>query len=336
MQTHRSRRFIVLLELSLALLLSSCGVTSAQPALTHVHPTSTTAPKPTATPETTAQQLSLNQAASADIGGLHVSSDGVQCESWIVLKDEHATYDVGSLSQLKDYLGKEVFSDDGVHVILNLPGPLPAAPSSADVVLGSMGNEFDTDNSYSVRIYQVEPMNRFGCATVLTLTNTSQDSIQLSKMGVTYLSASTTNNFAYHLVDYCTVESCGPCPCGAGLNCTLFSSLTLSSGPLGKEVDAPIVVDTSDSCIGSGRVQPTLTPGQSVVILLELRSVDASQIYHLGLAADIVTSTGSRRLTFPSVFNSNVAFASRSQFSCFGLHGNTFTREASAVKPSCI
>lgn len=330
--THVSRmRNISVVILVLALLVSGCGQSKAtahpnnSPTQVLSMPTSTAV----STPQALDTQLALNEAASGDVDGLHVESMGMQCQPWIVLTSIQTIYDAGAAAQLKAYVGAAARYYDSITYI-DLQQKLPSAPLGAAMVLGSVGNDFD--GFYSNLLFDTEPNGQFGCATNLVITNTSAETIQLTGLGVTFNQDSKPNTNTYNLIDYCSLLACQPCPeCGSGYGCSSFVLLTLSPGPQGTIQDGHLQSDhPSGTCD-----QFALAPGQSGTALLEITSASPSQIYRLGIAVDVTTPEGAKRITLPDTFTSNVAFAQKRQFVCYGLQGATMAVEASAPS-SCI
>lgn len=322
------------MSIGLIISVSACGQVTSMSQTDHSTPitTYTLSPTPSSAPNTSEPQLGGNPATSANISGLlDASIGGIGCQPWVVAASVHNTIDTGTLLQMKSYLSKVVAIPDGQDALIDTSAALPPAPPGLKMITASIVGQ---DSIYLVEEYGLDPNQDppFGCATSLTLTNVSHENIQLADIGVVYASNSIANTQAYHLVDYCTFEACSPCPgCGSGYGCTLYVSFNLPNGPAGTRLDAPVRSDNSDAC----SIQPTLDPGQSTAMLIELNSQN-SQIYHIDLAADIVTSQGSQRLTFPESFDSSVVFAMANQFTCFGLQGNALAQEASPPKPSCI
>lgn len=330
MSTNAVRCIIGSLQLSLVVLLCACATTTSRPNAKAVS-------APTSTPKsgTTAQDLALNRRASAEADGVRITSDGVQCQPWIVLKDASQVSDAGAVSEIESYVTKEAGTTDGVHVLIDLTSPLSPPPPSLDVVMGSIGTRFDSVSSYAYQLYRLaDSTPRFGCAAAVTVTNTTHETMQLKGLGVTYRSDSTSNSYKYQLLDYCTFEECATCVplCGGGADCTYIAEIALQNAAQGANITSPL--KGLEQC--SGEPQAILPPGESIPVLLALSSHSSSQVYRLGLTADIATSEGDKHITFPSDLDSTVAFASPSQFTCFGLNHGQLVPEAPPIKPSCI
>lgn len=321
-------RFLLSIAL-LALFLSGCGPDSA------AHASSATAPpRPTVTatppPTTPASALALNPAASVDMSGLHIQTigdpsqfAGMQCDDWIVLTGQQQTYDAGTVQQMQTFVRSAVVYAPGYERDVNLIQlSQTTVPAPLAVVLGTAGT------------LPLVPQPGTSCDVSLDITNTSQQAIQLLHAGITYATSSSANTFPYRLVDYCTLATCAPCSsgCGAAAGCSYFAKFQLPSGSAGTHVDAGIQSDGSVNC----PLQPTLSPGMDQTVDVQITSRLPSQDYRLALTLTIDTGTGPITLTLPATFASNVAFADPSQFTCYGLRGDTFVLESPPLKNSCI
>lgn len=165
------------------------------------------------------------------------------------------------------------------------------------------------------------------CYEELSITNIGSQSLNIDKLRFTYNSNSTKNDFAYHLVDYCSLINCPPCEgCGASIAGCLFASVQLQSGAEGFSIDAPV---TNDQC------SQTLAPGDTQPLAITINSTDPQQIYHISQSLLVSTAQGSLELKFPSNFDSNLAFASFSQFTCYKYTNTSFIQEAQPIQESC-
>jgi uncharacterized lipoprotein YajG len=282
-----------LVALFLLILLAGCG--------TQGHLANTANPAPTSNmsgTQTGDQSVRLTpnkKGIFIDQSGLHVdASDGAQCPlrpvttgNNLVLATDRLTYDANELQQISEYVN-------------SVDHPTTPVPDTLRWVLGG----------YTSDIY--------ACGISLGLTNTSQNSIQISNAGVQLAGDTQQNNYHYRLIDICTITPY--CRSGGGpSNCSqYFATIKLGTGPI-NTVFSAIPVGIS-SC---GEL--TLHPGDEKTLYVYIYSAQ-NLIYSVVPQLVLTTDTGPNTLNLTKL-TSTLAFANDSQFTCYALHGDTFVAE---------
>lgn len=314
---------IIAVLLSL-LILASCGIQN--------QPVNFSSSKPT--PSTTSilkgnlnQSLTLNQTGlSVNKAGLHLDVvDGVQCPldmpqsspdnlgrsvselggtaNNLVLAANRLTYDSYELQQIKDYLGN--INPTGMQV-----------PNTLNWVLGGpigTGRPFQVDGS---------PAGYFvGCGFSMQITNTSQSIIQIANVGLKLNAAAQQNTYQYRLIDVCTVvpTNCrfGGIPGGCSFS---VATIQISQGPANRVFSAaPIAANPSCG-------ELTLNPGEEKGLFVFIAS-SQNLIYSVTPQFVLISSEGQSTVTL-SEMTSTLVFANNSQFTCYGLQGDTFVAES--------
>jgi hypothetical protein len=262
---------------------------------------------------------------SIDQSGLHIdASDGVQCPfgplsgppdnpgpvgipfpgNNLVLATDRLTYDANERQQMSDYVGS---------MGSPTPNPMP------DTLRWVLGGPIDTS-----------PRVHYNCGFSLGLTNTSQNSIQISNVGVQLAGDTQQNNYHYRLVDICTINPA--CQQGGGPgDCTQYSAtIKLDTGPI-NTVFSAIPAGHDSSC---GEL--TLNPGDEKTLYVYVYSAQ-NLIYSVVPQLVLTTASGPNTLTLTDL-TSALAFANGSQFTCYALQGDTFVAETTPPPnpPVCL
>ncbi len=321
----------LLAVLLLIVLLTSCGTQNQ--AINSSNTTLTSSTTPTSSTSTLSDNLSPNKTGvSVDRDNLHIdASDGIQCPSGaitqgqpdnpgplvnavgannLVLATDRLTYDANELQQMRDYLN--TFRSGSAQI-----------PHTLRWVLGGptdTGRILNIDGKASGYIYD--------CGFKLELTNTGQDSIQISSVGAQLTADTQQNTYQYRLIDQCTLTQCqfgaGPSSCSQ-----YFATIKLGTGSINTVFSAtPSGRDTSCG-------EFTLNPGDAKSLYVYIYS-SQNLIYSVVPQLVLSTSSGPNTLTLTDL-TSTLAFANGSQFTCYGLQGDTFVAETSPPPTSlCI
>ncbi len=318
LKTCVTRIIAVLLSL---LILASCGIQNQPVSFSSSKPTPSTT---STSKKNLSQSLTLNQTGlSINKAGLHLDVvDGVQCPldmpqsspdnlgqsvfeiggtaNNLVLATNRLTYDSYELQQIKDYL-----ANTGTQV-----------PSTLRWVLGGpigTGRPFPLTGS---------PTGYFvGCGFSMQITNTSQSIIQIANVGLKLNAAPQQNTYQYHLIDACTLVRIRcvfggvPGPCNFSV-----ATIHISQGSANKVFSAAPVA-ANPSC---GEL--TLNPGEEKGLYVFIAS-SQNLIYSVTPQFVLSSSEGQSTVTL-SEMTSTLALANNSQFTCYGLQGDTFVAES--------
>lgn len=314
-----------LTTLFLIALLTACGSNAAATPSTQTNPTST-ANKPAST----ALSLNLNPAnISAKAGDLLVQSNwGFQCPyasltspdqdlelGHLVLASNRTTYSQAEIAQMRSYL--TTYIQGGVaNAKIQSEGTQP--PPTLRWVLG--GETTTVPGASQGRPGQPGP----GCKATLTLTNTGTAPLQISKVGVQLKAQPQPNTYQYHLIDICSVSGLKwpYCPingsAGGGSCSIYFATIQLGTGKQNDVFSTPLT--------GNPGCSMTLPPTAQITLNLTF-SLPANGpqnlIYPIEPVFTVETTQGYQQVTLPQLAGT-LAFASASQFSCYGLQGTTF------------
>lgn len=317
---HRSQATCRTMMLAVLIVLLGIVAAACSPAdASHGRAASTPSSTPAISGVLSRPSLRFNSAASADLDNLHIQTNGVDCKAWVVLNGApRATYDAGTIEQMRNYVSSYgdqyydmqglQFGPTGVKTVFTpqFAATLPPVPSTLQVVPGS-----------SI------------CAGNFAFTNTGTTDIQLAGVQATLTSASENNNFAYRLVDTCTLigTTQGPCSIGgAAPPCEYFARVQLSGGSTGTKVDTPITQAGSGGNTSAGTCPtPVIVPaGGTTEVIVTFSSTPRNLLYTVKLSVDLVVGTTAMTVDLPDGFNIALAFATDSQFSCYALHDSTF------------
>lgn len=277
---------------------------------------------PTVPPSVPPLAHSFNSAACVDMNGLHIQTAGIDCDAWVVLAGQQTRYDTGTIQQMSAYL--DAFTDTyyGVNFAANaglqgylpvlftpqLAQSLPRLPAALQVVAGTRN---------------IQVLGGRVCRGLFDITNVGSSDVQLLSVGATHTSASTPNATNYRLVNTCTLPV-QPTFCGSGIGggavCRFIAEISLQGGSAGTKSDAPVMGSPADGgCDGP----LTISPGGLREVQVEFASTEAL-LYNVQLALTLNTSTGSMLVQLPPAFNTSLAFARDTQFSCYDLKGTSF------------
>lgn len=322
------------------IMLVACGSNTA-PGLVSVRPSpSNTVSQPTNTPSSSPSDshtpLGLNPLiVNAQQGNLLVQSyGGFQCpgtrvasslllKGQLVLASDQTIYSQDQIAQMRAYVGSSQypFLQAGVA---GLPVP---PPSTLRLVIGGSMDPIPTQRQEKI----MGPES--ACEAILSLTNTGNTPIQVPKVGVQLKANPQPNIYHYHIIDVCSLmPSDLPCavPGGGGPGpCSTYNA-SIQLGPGEKNNTYSAVPNaTGPGATGCG----TLTIAPSMEVDLDITfslapNTSRNLIYSVEPVFTIVTAQGPQPLVFPQLI-STLAFASIDHFSCYGLHGTTFTLEKS-------
>lgn len=279
--------------------------------------------------------LSLNAVNTDDqIGNLLIqSTDGFQCPyasidplprndlelGHLVLASDQTTYSQAEIAQMHAYLSYYIGNQGVLNGTVLNGGTEP--PTTLQWVLGG--------EPAALHGISGAPPSTYVCGAELKVTNTGNTPIQISKAGVQLKARPQQNTYQYHLIDVCTFE---PAYClypgsGGGGGCSVyFASVQLGAG---KPNDVFSTVPTANS----GCSTLTIPPAAQVSLDLSFSlapNIPQNLVYSVIPVFITDTTQGEQTLAFPQL-ESTLAFASASQFSCYGLRGTTFVLEKSLV-----
>jgi hypothetical protein len=161
----------------------------------------------------------------------------------------------------------------------------------------------------------------YDCSLRLALTNTSHNLIQIAGVGVQLTGSTHQNDYQYHLIDPCTLPNLA---CGFGASETpcdqYFATIKLGLNSTSTVLSATPVGRAGPSC---GEL--TLNPGGVKALYVYFYS-PSNLIYSVVPQLILDTSNGKNTLQLPQLM-SRLAFAKGSQFTCYGLRGDTFVVE---------
>lgn len=165
------------------------------------------------------------------------------------------------------------------------------------------------------------------CALYLDLTNTSNSTLQITRVGVQLLDDPTPNTYQYRLIDICTLKTAqcrisiggGPGQCSAA-----FVTVKLKGGEAGNVF--------SQAISGSPCHALTLAPKEAKRLLIYFYS-PKNLLYSVLPQLIVVTPNGKQTLLLPELAGT-LAFANDKQFKCYGLKGDTFVEEKPFHIPS--
>ena len=325
-KTHIAKVLIVLL---LLVLLTGCG-SQNQPANSSNSTPTPISSSPTSNPS---DNLSPNIVGiSIDQANLHIdASDGIKCPlgtatqgppdnpgpiisnqsgNNLVLATNRLTYDSNEIQQMQDYVN-------------NIHSNSVQMPNTLRWVLGG---PIDTNRILNINGSASGHID--DCGVHFQLTNTGQDLIQVASIGVQLTEGTQQNNYQYRLIDVCTLVQC--MVGGGGGSCSLwYATIKLAAGSTNAVFSASPI--GSDPSCG----ELTLNPGQEEDLYVSFYSPQ-NLIYSIVPQLTLDTSNGPNTLTLTEL-TSTLAFANGSQFTCYGLQGDTFTPETTPPPNSeCI
>lgn len=272
----------------------------------------TSTPDLTSTSPANPPGLELNSPAATDISGLHIQTDGVICHPYLVLKEDRATYTNEEVQQMHDYLTNiwPGVAEAANTTRLYTPPQTPAPPDTLQWIPG--GSQ---------------------CGGIFHFTNTLQESVQIDRMGLKLTTSPQQNTYAYRLIDPCTILDPEACALGSTPPCAFSVNVQLAGGTVGTAVDAPVEGEQVFNSVCP--VPLTLAPGQTVAVRLNVQSSQVDLLYRANVTLTLTTARGTNVIVLPPTFQSVLAFASDSQFSCYGLQGNTFVQEPLGPTSPC-
>lgn len=317
----------------LSIALIGCGQTR-----TPVTPTPRSTAAKVARPTTTGHEdltslLKLNPQMSADVPGkVHVQLSGVQvdqnpdggtiskasdplpggidCGSVLVLSSPTLSYSAAQLQHMRTYVGATfgniVTSGDS-------GGQWPSPPENPDAVPSELR--------------WVQGVPGTSCVGDMEITNIGDTPLQILGAGVDLAEDPVSNNYAYHLIEKCSLlGGCTFSAFGGGPACVFNVDIQLGLGTSGSTYQGQLTsngAEDSGPCLAPITVEPqhvvdiilrfTLTPQAATGMVFRVRpylSIDSQ-----GATAKVALPT----------LTSTVAFARKSQYGCYDLQGNNFT-----------
>jgi hypothetical protein len=314
----------------LSMVFVACGTNPVAPSSsTQPHPGST-ASKPTSTSNAPLSAsdsvLKLNAAmVTINSGNLRIQSKyGFQCpssldgvrENQLVLASDRTTYSQSEVAQMRASVTQY---SGGAHFLV---GAATLPPTLRWVLGGSMDLFSEVGGT---------------CGATLQLTNTGNTPIQIPDVGVQLEANPQVNTFSYRLIDVCTLITCGPGP-GGGPGCNFYGAgIQLGAGEKNttfSAVPSATSADTRADC-GTLTIAPAAEVDLNIYFSLALNT-PKNLIYSILPILTVDTAQGEQTLALPQLV-STLAFASASQFSCYGLQGMAFVQELPpGVSSACI
>lgn len=266
------------------------------------------------------------------------SSDGFQCPytssqpsndlelGHLVLASERTTYSQAEIAQMSAYLAYYVRNGGVLNGKVLRGGTQP--PPTLRWALGGEPGGLHSTTGTPIGIPGAPPP-LFVCGAELTLTNTGNTPIQITKVGVQLKARPQQNTYQYRLIDACSLDisSCVILGSGGGGDCSVYSA-SIQLGP-GKQNDVFSAVPTASP----GCSALTIPPNTQISLNLSFypaAAIPQNLMYSIVPVLMVDTTQGEQTLAF-SQLGSTLAFASANQFSCYALQGTTFVLERSPV-----
>lgn len=240
--------------------------------------------------------------------GIQCPNRGLLQDDQLVLASDRTTYSQNEIAQMRACLGS---TSEGVNPLDN-----PTPPSTLRWVLGG-----------SMDIIPVHAQNE--CGASLRLINTGNTPIQTPQVGVQLEERPQEKAYQYHLIDVCSLVQCVPLIGGNGDCHTYFASIQLGLGEQNTVFSA--VPHETDPTTGGSCGILTIAPAAQVDLSLNFPldpTIPKNLIYSVVPTFTVDTDQGEQVLSL-SQFASTLAYASGSQFPCYGLQGNRFVLESS-------
>jgi hypothetical protein len=263
---------------------------------------------PTATAIPVVPLAQDNPTISADSDGLHIDGN-FTCPRYEVLATSRLSYDATEIRQIETYYSTTQSYPFPAH-------PL-GLPDSMSIVEGSGGSQYYGD-----------------CAANIELANTSSQTIQVERVGVSLLARPQPNTYTYRLIDICSLTGIDEfyrspyCPAAHGGQtvCSGFTTdVELTAGTSGAVYDGvPKPVYKQDDHGRPCSPQMTLNPTDADEVKIHF---DAGAFrFSVALHLTLLTADGEKTVTV-SQFPSALTFSAPNQFSCYKLTGTTFSLE---------
>lgn len=243
-------------------------------------------------PSTTAVPLTVFGSPSR---GTEPPRAGITCTQWIVLASTQVAYTDSEIREMANSLAGA--PNGGLPA--NLPPTLRYSP----------GSRFD------------DPARP--CLLHLQITNSGQNSIQISQVGLHLIRPPEPNREKYPLIEVCSVlgmTSCGPQRGGAPTGCDLYNARVQLS-----DSSAAAFVTVPAAWHGDGSRCPdiVLDAGKSIEIEFAIYSAQPL-IFYVEPILILTTSAGRSSMQL-SQFVANAVFANSSQFTCLKLQRGIFS-----------
>lgn len=240
--------------------------------------------------------LHFNCAASVNVDGLHIQTvTGIQCGEIVELDGIRAAYDQGTLEQMSAYLAGYGAETNGV----NSSGVILPPPSSG---------------------LQLVPYSPNSCSGEIDITNTANQPLQVSSVGMSYLADPFTDTYHYSSVDAASLGvQCGGC--GAGVGCLSKASITLTQGNVGKSVEAPV------QGLGVNAANCPVQPKNVLYLSVGVTDPVPDQVYQTQLFIDVAEGNGTKKVVLPQSFDSTLVFSDNNPVPCLGYNGTSFQVE---------
>jgi hypothetical protein len=289
MSAFPSRSLVVSVATLAILTFAACGTSTQTPQGSNfAHATANPSP---------ASVTTLNQPRAGDVEGLHIQTIGIDCSTVLVLPSDRRTFDKGTQDRMVQY-SQSFWGVYENHVRKGDALQAPYDPPPPDLALAAGGDT--CDGTYEI-------------------TNTGDVPVQIDDVVFTLSTASTTNEYAYRLIDTCSAIACEPCNCSGSGDVPL--SVVLSPAPAARIFRAtvdPVSSDKPDTSV-------VLQPKDTASYLLTFTSPAARRaVYHVHMGLQLHGVDGPKTLTLPESFDLTLTFAMPQQYACYTLNGTAF------------
>lgn len=280
--------------LILMLFLTSCGgATSAKnsPAAMSTTIISSTATQQDLPP-------AYNFSKSQTVAGLFFNLTGFICASPsqnksgplsnLIIATKGLSYDTGTAQIIQNYL--QLLSEHDTELNTWIP---PQPPPELQWIPGNIT-----------------------CTGDMSITNTTNSSIELQNVGIQLTAAPAINAYDYRVIE---IPSTCPGQCGGGQNCGYQASITLNDGGAGSNFTSSITV-TGEQC-----PLPLIIPASgSDEVSITLQDAQARNMIYTGTPIfDITTSSGQQTIALSSL-TSHFYFTHTALVPTYHLQGNSF------------
>lgn len=290
-------------------IVAGCGAAPGSTISTTATLTAAASGTPTATPTPASAATTLFLASSGTTAyPLHVQiDDGIACAanpqggptlaaSNLVLTRDPTSYDAGTLQGMDAYVG---------DVLTHIQMDGLSATSPPDGLTWSYGALTGTGAHH-------------GCKMTLEVTNIGSDALDVTQVDVRLLGSPQPNTQSYPLIDLCSfpsasVDYCTGWGAAAGPCSVYTANITLQGGTAGN------IASSALSGLTPNCPEPLLNPGDTVTLAMTITSSGAQANLSYPVVPEItVQDQNGQRVVPLDQFDTILAFADASQFSCFG------------------